>query len=284
MLPAIGSAGAAGYARALRLLSAGDFREGWPAYEARIGLALTNIQRPPLPFPEWRGEDLAGKRLLVWPEQGLGDKIMFARFIPRIAAGEIVVLCEPALERLFRANLPARVIAATGRTEFPDPDAWVLYGSIPGKLGAEAIPSEPYLRAAPQPRLAKGARVGVCTRGAPIHPNDLNRSLPPDQAARLLALPKAISLHVDDTRARDMAETAGLIAALDLVITVDTAVAHLAGALGKPVWILLPHLGRDWRWGAEGESSAWYPSARLFRQGPSEPWSAVLDRVLAAAR
>ncbi|HEX2801975.1 MAG TPA: hypothetical protein VHN73_07930, partial [Phenylobacterium sp.] len=101
MLPAIGSAGAAGYARALRLLSTGDFREGWPAYEARIGLALTNIQRPPLPFPEWRGENLAGKRLLVWPEQGLGDKIMFARFIPRIAAGEIVVLCEPALERLF---------------------------------------------------------------------------------------------------------------------------------------------------------------------------------------
>ncbi len=93
-----------------------------------------------------------------------------------------------------------------------------------------------------------------------------------------------MSLHVDDTGLRDLKETASLIAALDLVITVDTAVAHLAGALGKPVWILLPWSGCDWRWGVEGELSAWYSSARLVRRCADEPWSAVVDRVLAAHR
>jgi hypothetical protein len=274
---------AAEYARALRLLDRGAYREGWAAYEARIDLSDTAIRRPGLSEPEWKGERLDGKRLVVWPEQGLGDKIMFARFIPLLAAGEIVVLCEPALERLFKSNLAAQVVPATGATEFPDPDAWVLYGSLPHRLGLEAIPAEPYLRASPQPRLARGARIGVCAAGNPIHPNDANRSLPADQARRLLGLSGAMSLQVQDTGARDLLETAGIVAALDLVITVDTAVAHLAGALGKPVWILLPHLGRDWRWGGEGETTAWYPSARLFRQSTDEPWPAVLDRVLAAA-
>ena len=272
------------YARALRLLSQGDYRAGFPLYEARTDQPNGAIRKPPLPFDEWTGQDLRGKRLLIWPEQGLGDKIMFARFIANLHGAEVVVLCEPALEQLFRSNLDAQVIAASGRTEFPDPDYWILYGSLPHRLGIGDIPPEPYFAATPKPRLAKGARIGVCTRGNPIHPNDANRSLPPDQAARLLGLPGAMSLHVDDTGLRDLKETASLIAALDLVITVDTAVAHLAGALGEPVWILLPWSGCDWRWGVEGELSAWYSSARLVRRCADEPWSAVVDRVLAAHR
>jgi hypothetical protein len=130
----------ANYMRAMQLLAAGEFDAGWPLYESRS--ALQGFEKPALPFPEWRGEDLTGKRLLVWPEQGLGDKIMFARYLPLIGA-EVTVLCEPALERLFRANLGATVIAASGKTEFPDPDAWVRYGSLPYRTGLARIPAAP---------------------------------------------------------------------------------------------------------------------------------------------
>ena len=128
-----------------------------------------------------------------------------------------------------------------------------------------------------------GARIGLMTRGSPGHLNDAHRSLPAEQAARLAALPGAASLHPDDTGAGDMTETADLIAGLDLVISVDTSVAHLAGAMGKPTWILLPTIGLDWRWGLAGRRTAWYPQARLFRQPRINDWPGVVDAVLAAA-
>ncbi len=116
--------------------------------------------------------------------------------------------------------------------------------------------------------------------GNPGHRNDANRSLKPDQAADLLSLPGAISLRPEDTGAADFAETADIVAGLDLVISVDTAVAHLAGAMGKPVWILLPATGTDWRWLRDRTDSPWYPSAKLYRQSRGEGWDGVISRVL----
>jgi ADP-heptose:LPS heptosyltransferase len=117
-------------------------------------------------------------------------------------------------------------------------------------------------------------------RGDARNLNDAQRSLPPELAARLLAQPGALSLHPEDSGAGDFADTAALIAGLELVISVDTAVAHLAGALGKPVWLLVPAQGTDWRWMTGRDDSPWYPSMRLFRQKPGQGWGPVVDEVL----
>ena len=263
-------------------LGFGDYPRGWPLFEARKGLPGQNAD--PLPLPnEWQGEPLAGKRLLVWPEQGFGDQIMFARFIPELVRrGAEVTLVAPAeLVALF-SGLGATVLKFERELQVPQPDYWTLLMSVPYRLGVtlESLPASPYLTAPPSD--VGAARIGVMATGSPHHPNDRERSLPPDEAARLLALPGAMSLNPMDTGASDFAQTAGLIAALDLVITVDTATAHLAGALGKPCWILLPWLRSDWRWLQDREDSPWYPSARLFRQMPGGDWSEVVARLAKA--
>jgi hypothetical protein len=264
----------AAFHHGLRLLSEGRYAEGWPLYE--------NRERPDLWFPAWQGEDLTGRRLMVWLDQGLGDKIMFSRFVPRLqeTAAEVILVCEPALARLFATNFATPVVAASGAVELPDADVWIMYGSLPLRLGItlETLPSAPYLRA-DRIEHRDGARIGVVTRGGAGNPQDANRSIPPDLAGRLLSIPGAISLHYDDLGVGDFLDTAAVIAGLDLVISVDTAVAHLAGAMGKPVWILLPAAGVDWRWLHGRSDSPWYPSARVYRQPRPGDWSAVIDRV-----
>ncbi|HEV2531751.1 glycosyltransferase family 9 protein, partial [Phenylobacterium sp.] len=259
------------------------YAQGWPLYEARHDIPELGAPRPDLPFPQWRGEDLAGKRLLIFGEQGFGDQIMFARFAPWLAArgAEVTLLCNPLLERLFGA-LGVAVRAMSGRVEFPDPDAWVASGDVAGRAGVtlETLPNAAYLRGAAR----SSGGIGVAARGNPRHANDANRSLPPEQAARLLALPGALDLDPAATRAGDFQDTADLIAGLDLVISVDTSVAHLAAAMGKPVWILIPTLMTDWRWGEAGETTPWYPTARLRRQPAPGDWASVIDAVEAELR
>jgi hypothetical protein len=259
-------------ALALVLLTSGRFAEAWPLYEARLRT------KPALPFPEWDGRPV--RRLLVYGEQGAGDQIMLARFSAQLAAGgcEIVQFCHQSLERLF-SQLPVMPIAMRGAAEFPDPDAWVMSNSLPHRLGVtlDHLSGEPYLKA--EPRRGLG-RIGVKARGNPAHTNDANRSLPEREAARLLALPGAISLEPDATGARDFTTTAEIIAGLDLVIAVDTSTAHLAGALGKLVWVLLPCTNTDWRWLSGRSDSPWYASARLFRQPRPGDWASVLDEVI----
>ncbi|WP_293902724.1 tetratricopeptide repeat protein [Phenylobacterium sp.] len=273
------------HALGIVLLSQGRYREGWPLYDARHAIPELRLLKPALPYPAWTGEDVAGKRLLIFPEQGLGDQIQYARFAPWLAArgADVTLMCHPALARLFDRSLGVRVIAASGQVDFPDPDYWVMSGSITGRtgLGPDALPNAPYLRSGDGGPAASGG-LGVVTRGNPAHTNDANRSLPPDLAARLLALPAAVSLQPEDTGAKDFADTAALVAGLDLVIAVDTAVAHLAAAMGKPTWILLPRLMTDWRWMEDRPDSPWYPSARLFRQPRAGDWTPVLDEVRAA--
>lgn len=267
------------------LLSRGRYPEGFRFFEARH--ALPRLAKPPLPFPEWRGEPLSGKRLLVWPEQGFGDQIQFARFIPMLTAQnvEVTVLCRPGLERLFAQSLGVAVKAAEGAVDFPDPDAWVMGGSLPARMAVtlDTIPSEPYLRAAgPPPAPWAGLRVGVMSAGNPEHSNDANRSLSPDDARRLRAIDATIvELNPAVSGANDFADTAAIIAGLDLVVSVDTAVAHLAGAMGKPCWVLIPAVSTDWRWLRDRTDSPWYPSMRLYRQATPGDWAPELARIAA---
>lgn len=262
------------------LLSQGRYAEGWPLYDARHEIPALGLPKPQMPYAEWRGEPLEGKSLLIFGEQGLGDQIMYARFARQFAAqgADVTLFCQPQLARLFQA-LGVRVVPMSGRVDFPDPDYWVMSSSLPGRAGAtlESVGTAPYLVGAPR---AEG-RIGVVARGNPQHTNDRNRSLPLAETARLMALPGAISLLPEDTGAGDLQATADIIAGLDLVISVDTAVAHLAGALGKPVWILLPGVMNDWRWLEGREDSPWYPTVRLLRQSTPGDWGPVLDQVAA---
>lgn len=267
------------------LLADGRYEEGFALWEARH--AQPRLAKPRLPQPEWRGEPLVGKRLLVWPEQGLGDQIMFARFIPILQSrgAEVTVLCLPPLARLLAGNLTAEIVAAAGAVQFPDPNYWVMTCSLAGRLGITpgTIPDRPYVHAlAPPPTLPSGFKVGLVTAGSPAHGNDRHRSLPLEQSARLEALPATVvPLDPQRTGAADFADTAAIVAALDLVITVDTSVAHLAGAMGKPCWILLPAVDIDWRWMRERADTPWYPSARLYRQPGPGRWPEVVDQVTA---
>lgn len=269
------------------LLSQGRYDEGFAYFEARFEIAPEKA-KPALPFPEWRGEDVAGRKLLIWIEQGYGDQIQFARFAPRLKAlgAHVTLVCLSPLHRLFAENLDVRVIAASGRIDFPDPDFWTMPCSLAGRLGIglDQLSGAPYLRAPPGPRrdLPPGLKVGLMTRGNPAHGNDANRSLPPEQAERLRAArATVVDLDPASTGAADFADTAALIDQLDLVVSVDTSVAHLAGAMGKPCWVLLPELDCDWRWLRDRRDSPWYDSARLYRQTPRCDWGEVIDRVLA---
>jgi hypothetical protein len=269
----------------LALLGAGDLGEGFRRYDVRFTRAVGRVPKPALSFPEWRGEALAGRSILIWIEQGFGDQIMFARFAAVLAAmgAEVSILTPPALTRLF-ASLPARVIEASGQVSIPRHDYWIMAGSIPGRLGlAEAtLPRQPYLRGAQLSDGPAASGLGVVWRGDPRHPTNPARSLTPEHRAALYALPGAVSLLPEDTGAADFAETAELIGGLARVITVDTSIAHLAGAMGKPTWVLLAAENCCWRWQAARTDSPWYPSMRLFRQSKPGDWGPVMDAVRTA--
>lgn len=255
---------------AFLLLRLGRYAEGWPYYEARYDKP-GDRRRPNLSFPEWQGEPV--NSLVIWPEQGLGDQIQYIRYVkPLMDRGVLVtVVCTPALQRLF-APLGCEIIVAEGRVDIPARDAWVLSASLPLRMGTtlETIPPAPYL-----PGAEGGQGVGLAVRGAAIHPDDANRSIPEDMAAALAALPGVRRLEQDATGARDLAETAEIIRGLETVITVDTALAHVAGAMGKPTWLMLPYKG-DWRWLTDRTDSPWYPSIRIFRQPAPGDWTSVV--------
>jgi hypothetical protein len=264
----------------LALLGAGELEEGFARYDVRFTRDLGRVNKPALSFPEWRGEPLAGRSILVWIEQGFGDQIMYARFTPVLAAmgAQVSILTPPPLTRLFR-NLPARVIEAAGEVQIPRHDYWTMPGSIPARLGVSeaSLPTTPFL-----PVGDGGQGLGVAWRGDPKHPTNVQRSLTPEHRATLEALPGAVSLLPEDTGAADFEATAEIIKGLELVITVDTSIAHLAGAMGKPVWLLLSAENCCWRWQSGRSDSPWYPSARLFRQTTSGDWGSVMDAVRAA--
>lgn len=261
-------------ALARHLLAQGRFAEGWPLHEARRQDPGGYIPQPRFEFPEWQGEALTGKRLVVVGEQGFGDQIMFARFIPLLTrlGAEVVFLCSPALARLFE-RLGPEIVAGTKAASLPRGDYWVLLESVPLHTGVTlaTLPPPADLRLT----IGSGAGVGVKVDGAPSHVNNANRSLSPQAAARARTFGRDLSPEA--TGARDFRETAEIIATLDKVISVDTSVAHLAATLGKPTWILLPARGADWRWLRGRDDSPWYPSVRLLRQQTPGDWTVELD-------
>jgi hypothetical protein len=263
---------------ATQLLRHEEYEAGWQWFEARRYVSRNAAVAPALSLPEWTGEPI--RRLLVWREQGLGDEIQFARYVALLAQRGIAVtlLCRPALARLFR-HVQADVVPLAGSVNLPGPyDAWSLLGSLPLRLGSPyEIPAPLHVSATP--RAAGG--VGVMTTGSATHGNDANRSMPAEAAARLLSLPGAVSLQPEDTGARDFQDTADIIAGLDFVVSVDTSVAHLAGSMGKPTFVLLPAVRPDWRWLRDRDDSPWYPSVRVLRQAQPGDWNGLIDRVAA---
>ncbi|HTI82644.1 MAG TPA: tetratricopeptide repeat protein [Acetobacteraceae bacterium] len=275
---------------AVAALLAGDFALGFSKYEWRKRHDRYRHDFIDLPGPQWDGSDPAGRTILVHAEQGFGDTIQFARYLPRI--GRHVVLCcdrplIPLLGQLRGVDVVAKD-AAIGAY-----DCWIDQMSLPRVFGTrlETIPAaEGYLRAEPwRGALPDGIKVGLAWAGNPAHSNDRRRSMPASAIQPILAVPgiSVISLQVGVRAGElslpspplvDFAATASLIAALDLVITVDTAVAHVAGALGKPAWVLLPY-APDWRWLLGRSDSPWYSSLRLFRQPVPGDWDAVADEV-----
>jgi len=267
----------------LSLLAQGRLAEGFAHYDAWRDIPDCETKPAPgLAAPLWSGEDLAGKNVLIWGEEGFGDQIMYARFAPllREAGAEVIWLCDPALTRLLHEGLGVPAVTGKGKLRIEGLDYLAPSSRLPVVFMQRlaAPPAAPYL-APPPPNRAPGLTLGVVARGNPKHDNDHHRSLTAEAAAELMALPGAVSLAPDDTGARDFWDTAGIIMGLDLVISVDTSVAHLAGALGKPVWLLLPAIGCDWRWGLSGTSTPWYPSMRLFRQAAPGDWAGVLAQV-----
>ncbi|MFN3585757.1 glycosyltransferase family 9 protein [Phenylobacterium sp.] len=280
------------YQRGQALLAAGRYAEGWPLFEGRERLAPGLIPPGPRSYPEWRGEPLGGRSILVWVEQGFGDQIMLARFaqvLKERGAGKVTLACRPQTVALLATapgvdealSIPVNASVAVDRH-----DLWTRYFSLPLHVGAtlENLPTAPYL-AAPADRLERWQDyrgVGFVWRSSPTGVNAARKTIPDDLADRILDL-GAISLHPEDTGAGDFADTAAIISRLDAVVAVDTAVAHLAGAMGKPTFILLAEPA-DWRWLTGREDSPWYPTARLVRQSRAGDWSSAVERVAAELR
>ena len=288
----------------------GDFANGWREYEWRLQTGKPPLHKPPHPL--WTGESLAGKTILLHHEQGLGDTIQFMRYAPLVMArgATIVLELQPALVRLAAGFQGAIEVVAAG-SPLPPCDFHCPLLSLPERFSTDlaTIPSAlPYLvpeaeaatRWRHQLGSAAGLKIGVVWAGNPAHQDDRKRSISLERLAPLFEVPGLVwfSLQVGERAGdiarlpggaitdlsrqfTDLAETAAAIANLDLVVAVDTAVVHLAGALDVPVWVLLP-FAPDWRWMLGREDSPWYPSLRLFRQSEPDDWEGVVARVRSA--
>ncbi|WP_298370080.1 tetratricopeptide repeat protein [Azospirillum sp.] len=294
-------------ARAVGRLVTGDLRAGWDGFEHRWRRFST---------PPWAGEPLDGATILLHMEQGFGDAMQFVRYAPLVerAGGRVVIEASPALFRLFQASFDPSIQVLVRGPEPPPHDRHCPLMSLPRAFATDlsSIPATiPYL--APErgdrnrwrDQLAtgpEGLRVGLVWAGNPRHRNDRNRSLPVKHLRPLLAIPgvRFFNLQAGDgreglsalapdpvedpmERARDFADTGAILANLDLLISVDTAIVHLAGAMGVPAWLLLPY-APDWRWLLDRADSPWYPSLRLFRQPRPGDWATTLGTVAAVLK
>lgn len=296
--------------RSLLYLLRGDFQRGWAEYEWRWRFP-ESIKNRQYAQPRWDGGAMDGKTIYIYPEQGFGDMIQFLRFLPEVVArgGKIILESPPELLRLFQ-NLPGleRIILAGETPE--DFDVHCPLMSLAGILGATAdsIPGAAVqLKADEQLARQWGQRfdasddrlrVGLAWAGRPTHNSDRKRSMKlaefaplasvggvafyslqkGEAAAQIAQAPPDFRLTDWTTELNDFAETAALIQHLDLIVSVDTAVVHLAAAMGKPVWVLLSRIP-DWRWMLDREDSAWYATVRLFRQQGPGKWEGPIGRV-----
>jgi lipoprotein NlpI len=293
----------------LLLLLKGDYTAGWREYQWRWQVRELQMGRGASPQPEWDGQPLNGRRILIYADQGLGDTIQFLRYLPLVAdrGGKVLVVCHPDLIRVFRCVPRVEEWVAFGQP-LPQHDVQCPWMSLPAIFGTtlQTIPSViPYILADPElsrrwsDRLAPDGRlrVGLTWAGRPW-PDPL-RSIPTElltplgqvPGLRLVSLQRRPSeeqvayapppLVLDDWTGefRDVADMASLMEHLDLVITIDTVVAHLAGAMGKKTWVLLKKYP-DWRWMLDRSDSPWYPNTRLFRQARPGDWTGPVARII----
>ena len=300
------------FMESLALLMVGDYRHGFEKYEARwrrSGMPEQKSRGRPL----WRGDySLARKTVLLHAEQGLGDTIQFSRYVPQLAASgaNVVLEVQPELTSLMSRLEGVKVVIPHGALA-PPYDVHCPLGSLPLALKTEPsnVPAPiPYL-SADEARIAKWAarlgprpRIAIAWSGNASHLNDRNRSMPFAKLAPLFSSPARFISIQREVRAEDenvlaaeprvthiggelndFDDTAAVVALCDLVIAVDTAVVHLAGAMGRPVWVMVP-FAPDWRWTLDGDSTPWYPTARLFRQTALGDWDSVINNVSAALR
>lgn len=301
------------------LLSTGRYADGWRAYEARSEARFAErvFAPPDFSFPPWRGESLAGKSILVLREQGAGDEIQCARFIPilkRLGAAHVSLMSRPELSTLFARLGADRLIVEQGAVDLERHDYWAFAFSVAGQLCPDerSIPASiPYLHADTtriekwRSRLAgDGVKIGLVWKGGTIHKNDRHRSLSGiDVLKPLWAIAPATFFSLQKGRdenitapldqplvnlapeIHDFADTAAIVSQLDLVITVDTAVAHVAGAVGTETWVMIPAINADWRWPVGRADSPWYPGVmRVFRQREPGRWDDVVAEIASAAQ
>lgn len=308
------------YNKGIIQLLLGDFAHGWENYESRLTTSENKIPNFNLPVEKkWDGDDLTGKTLLVYAEQGLGDTIQFARFLPKVVeqmgASRVQLVLHTALRGFVK--VPG-VEVLTGGESFDGYDYWVALMSLPHIIGfdsEEDIRSfEPWFPTVPDDRLAAACKwldtlraplgdglektlVGVCWSGNFEHKNDKHRSIPLKVFSKLFDTPgceficlQPIRQEDDEAVAKlgaklhhpkitDWNDTAALTMFLDKVVTVDTAVAHLAGSIGTPTTVLVPAFSTDWRWQNERTDSPWYPSVRLERQNKIGDWRDTIARI-----
>jgi tetratricopeptide (TPR) repeat protein len=303
--------------RALVLLLQGDYRQGWAEWEWRWQSSEFQQYRRPFPQPRWEGESLNGRRILLYAEQGFGDTLHFVRYAPLLArqGGRVILQCQPELVRLLRGTAGIERVVSTDENP-PDFDVHCPLLSIPGLVNTtpETIPaSVPYVSAGEsqvarwrtrimaQVDAAATLKVGLSWGGRPLP--DPGRSMLLSELASLAKVPgvRFFSLQKGEAAKEadapplgmrltnwtqelfDFSDTAALIANLDLVITIDSAVAHLAGAMGKPVMLMLP-FSADWRWMLGRSDSRWYPTMRLFRQTRAGDWATCVGQIAQALR
>ena len=299
--------------RAIALLALGEYDEGWREYESRWDLLIMLTDRRVFDTPEWDGSSLDGRTILLYTEQGLGDAIQFARFareLKRRWRARVIIECQPQLVELFRSCEWVDSVVARGTTR-PAFDTHLPLLSLPRvlEIRVDTLPTEPAFPALDRPIThsidnAPGVlKVGIVWDGRAPNAALARRSINLELFAPLAGVPgvQLYSLQVGDKSGQlercsfgrdirdlapgidDFVDTAAALARLDLLITIDTSVAHLAGSLGVPVWVLLIH-NADWRWLMDRDDSPWYPSARLFRQAAADDWQPVMDRVATALR
>jgi hypothetical protein len=298
--------------RGMALLLKGDFDQGWPEYEWRMRSVEWAAAVPTLPIPLWDGGLLRGKTILLRAEQGFGDTLQFIRFAPLVKGrgGRVLFECPGPLRRVLAGVSGVDQFVETGARP-PGVDVLAHLLSLPGLLGTTPnnIPAAiPYLHADPE-RVAAwkeelashpGLKIGITWQGNPAFKGDRRRSFALKRFApvarlegvRLFSLQKGFGIEQLEQsedplpveslgpRLDDFVETAAVIKNLDLVISPDTAVAHLAGALGVPVWVTLPFTP-DWRWMRERTDTPWYPTMRLFRQSAPGDWHGMFETIAA---
>lgn len=295
----------------LKLLR-GEYAEGWALYEERWNCPefLHGYGRYEIKAPMWDGGALAGRSIYVHGEQGNGDAIQFGRYIPLIETqgADVTIEVQEPLVRLFQETFPHLPVQALG-TPVPATDVHIPMMSLPNRFGTtvDAVPAPLPVPAIPSSSAAidqlmetltrtPGLRVGIAWAGSSAHPNDRQRSMPDDVLSELRGIdgvtfvnlqvgPRAGGFAalrgIDATPAiASFADTAALLPFLDLVLTVDSALAHLAPSAGRPTWVLLPY-GAEWRWLQDRLDTPWYPTARLWRQQEARDWRSVLARVRA---